>query len=167
MSTTATAEADRQEVDPPIRVETVTWSQAGQLDWWVTNGMNGGVASVVQTAVEGGSELLIFVPRAAHRHDLSLSFVVRWTLSVQRRFRMEKSSTLSIGPQRWLRVQRCREHQRRRMAGSRSHSCWLNDRRMPISHAPVQRGSAGGQAKPPIVTCPNLLDSTSLRPALV
>jgi len=34
MSTTATAEADRQEVDPPIRVETVTWSQAGQLDWW-------------------------------------------------------------------------------------------------------------------------------------
>jgi hypothetical protein len=61
--------------------------------------MNGGVASVVQTAVDGGSELLIFVPRAAHRHDLSLSFVVRWTLSVQRRFRMEKSSTLSIGPQ--------------------------------------------------------------------
>ena len=103
-------------------METVTWSQAGQLEWWVTNGMNGGVASVVQTAVEGGSELLIFVPRAAHRHDLSLSFVVRWTLSVQRRFRMEKSSTLSIGPQRWLRVQRCREHQRRRMAGSRSHS---------------------------------------------
>ena len=34
MSTTATAEADRQEVDPPIRVQTVTWSQAGQLDWW-------------------------------------------------------------------------------------------------------------------------------------
>ena len=27
----------------------------------------------VQTAVNGGSELLIFVPRAAHAHELSLS----------------------------------------------------------------------------------------------
>ena len=29
------AEADRREVDPPIQVETATWSNAGQLDWWV------------------------------------------------------------------------------------------------------------------------------------
>jgi hypothetical protein len=29
----------------------------------------------VQTAVSGGSELLIFVPRAGHLPDLSLSFV--------------------------------------------------------------------------------------------
>src|SRR4051794_1085250 len=29
------AGADRQEVDPPIQVETATWSKAGQLDWWV------------------------------------------------------------------------------------------------------------------------------------
>jgi hypothetical protein len=29
------AEADRREVDPPIQVETATWSTAGQLDWWV------------------------------------------------------------------------------------------------------------------------------------
>jgi hypothetical protein len=29
------AEADRREVDPPIQVETATWSKAGQLDWWV------------------------------------------------------------------------------------------------------------------------------------
>jgi hypothetical protein len=28
-------EADRREVDPPIRVEMATWSKAGQLDWWV------------------------------------------------------------------------------------------------------------------------------------
>jgi hypothetical protein len=28
-------EADRREVDPPIPVETATWSSAGQLDWWV------------------------------------------------------------------------------------------------------------------------------------
>ena len=29
------AAADRREVDPPIQVETATWSPAGQLDWWV------------------------------------------------------------------------------------------------------------------------------------
>ena len=29
------AEVDRREVDPPIQVETATWSKAGQLDWWV------------------------------------------------------------------------------------------------------------------------------------
>jgi hypothetical protein len=27
------AEADRREVNPPIEVETATWSKAGQLDW--------------------------------------------------------------------------------------------------------------------------------------
>jgi hypothetical protein len=25
---------DRREVDPPIEVQTATWSTAGQLDWW-------------------------------------------------------------------------------------------------------------------------------------
>jgi hypothetical protein len=29
------AETDRREVDPPIQVETATWSKAGQLDWWI------------------------------------------------------------------------------------------------------------------------------------
>jgi hypothetical protein len=29
------AEADRRVVDPPIQVETATWSKAGQLDYWV------------------------------------------------------------------------------------------------------------------------------------
>jgi hypothetical protein len=29
------AAADRREVDPPIPVETATWSNAGQLNWWV------------------------------------------------------------------------------------------------------------------------------------
>ena len=29
------AEADRREVDPPIEVQTATWSPGGQLDWWV------------------------------------------------------------------------------------------------------------------------------------
>jgi hypothetical protein len=29
------SEADRRVVDPPIQVDTATWSKAGQLDWWV------------------------------------------------------------------------------------------------------------------------------------
>ena len=29
------AAAGRRAVDPPIEVETATWSTAGQLDWWV------------------------------------------------------------------------------------------------------------------------------------
>jgi hypothetical protein len=29
------AEADRREVDPPIQVDTASWSRSGQLDWWV------------------------------------------------------------------------------------------------------------------------------------
>ena len=29
------AESDRREVDPPIQVQTATWSTVGQLDWWV------------------------------------------------------------------------------------------------------------------------------------
>ena len=37
------------------------WSKAGQLDWWVKTGRNGWVGYAVQTAVNGGSELLIFV----------------------------------------------------------------------------------------------------------
>jgi hypothetical protein len=49
------------------------WSKAGQLDWCVENGRNGGVAYAVQAVVNGGSELLIFVPRAAHSYDLTLS----------------------------------------------------------------------------------------------
>jgi hypothetical protein len=28
-------EADRREVDPPIEMESATWSAGGQLDWWV------------------------------------------------------------------------------------------------------------------------------------
>jgi hypothetical protein len=29
------ADADRREVDPPIEVESATWSAVGTLDWWV------------------------------------------------------------------------------------------------------------------------------------
>ena len=45
------------------------WSEAGQLDWWVKTGDDGSVAYAVQTAVNGGSELLIFVPRAGRNRD--------------------------------------------------------------------------------------------------
>ena len=69
-------EADRREVDPPIQVEMATWSKAGQLDWCVEdsigawkNGRNRGVAYAEQTAVNGGSGLLIFDRRAAPSHD--------------------------------------------------------------------------------------------------
>jgi hypothetical protein len=42
------------------------------------NGRNGGVAYAVQTAVRRGSELLIFVPRTAHNHNLN----ARWCRAV-------------------------------------------------------------------------------------
>jgi hypothetical protein len=29
------AAADRREVNPPIPVESATWSRAGRLDWWM------------------------------------------------------------------------------------------------------------------------------------
>jgi hypothetical protein len=44
---------DRREVNPPIEVESATWSAGGTLDWWV--------ASAVSTDINGGSKLLIFV----------------------------------------------------------------------------------------------------------
>jgi hypothetical protein len=63
------AGADRPEVDPPIQVDTATWSRAGQLDWWVKERQLwlGGYA--VRTVVNAGSELLIYVPQVAHCCD--------------------------------------------------------------------------------------------------
>jgi len=63
--------ADRREVDPPIEVESATWSADGQLDWWVKERrewwgrLRGG-------AVNGGSKVLIFVrsERSDHEHPL-------------------------------------------------------------------------------------------------
>ena len=55
-------EADRREVDPPIEVESATWSAGGTLDWWVKDRLvNGTAAYAVQTGGRSGSELLIFV----------------------------------------------------------------------------------------------------------
>jgi predicted anti-sigma-YlaC factor YlaD len=55
-------EADRREVDPPIQVETATWTKAGQLDWWVKERQEWRGRVRVRTAVSAGSGLLIFVP---------------------------------------------------------------------------------------------------------
>jgi len=62
-------EADRREVDPPIQVEAATWSSTGRLDWWVKSASSGWVGCGAKTVVNVGFELLIFVPRAAHRDD--------------------------------------------------------------------------------------------------
>jgi hypothetical protein len=43
----------------------------GQLDYWVKSAASGGVAYAVQPAVNGEFQLLIFVPPAAHSHDLA------------------------------------------------------------------------------------------------
>ena len=50
---------DRREVNPPIEVESATWS--GTLDWSVKERRAWWVASAVSTDINGGSKLLIFV----------------------------------------------------------------------------------------------------------
>jgi hypothetical protein len=94
-ASTRALKADHREVDPPIEMEAATWSKAGHLDWWVKNGGNGGVACAVQTAVNGGLELLIFVLRAAHRDDLSLSFVAGRRASLPNR-RLQDGGVLDL-----------------------------------------------------------------------
>jgi hypothetical protein len=59
------AEADRREVEPPIAVETATWSAGGALDWWVKERREWFGRGRGKTNVSVGSELLIFVPRMA------------------------------------------------------------------------------------------------------
>jgi len=58
-------EVDRRAVDPPVPVETATWSKAGQLDWWVKSVSSGSVGYVVRTASSAGCPLLIFDVRVA------------------------------------------------------------------------------------------------------
>ena len=76
------AEADRRAVGPPILVEMATWSRAGRLDWWVKERRE--LCGRVRGAevVNGGSELLIFVPRGANDR-------VRWSQG----YRMPTRST--------------------------------------------------------------------------
>jgi hypothetical protein len=73
-----TTKQDRHEVNPPIEVESATWSASGTLDWWVKERESGWVGCAVKTVVRSGSKLLIFVRRKrADSRGLSLSFVVR------------------------------------------------------------------------------------------
>ena len=65
------AEADRREVDPPIQVDMATWSTAGRLDWWVKERQHWWGRVRGANGVNGGSKLLILVPRAAHSDDLT------------------------------------------------------------------------------------------------
>ena len=61
-------EADRREVEPPIEVESATWSAGGQLDWWVKERQEWWAAYTVQTVAKGGSKLLIFAEPTASDH---------------------------------------------------------------------------------------------------
>ena len=45
-----------------LQARTARWSKAGQLDWWVKERQEWRVGYAVLTAVNGGSELLTFVP---------------------------------------------------------------------------------------------------------
>ena len=68
-------EADRRAVDPPIPVETVTWSRARELDWWVKEHrprLEWWDEYAVRMAGSDGSELVIFAALAAHSHELPL-----------------------------------------------------------------------------------------------
>jgi hypothetical protein len=55
------AEADRREVDPPIQPRGPRGPELASSIGGGKNGGNGGVAYAVPTAVNGGSQLLIFV----------------------------------------------------------------------------------------------------------
>jgi hypothetical protein len=59
------SEADRREVDPPIPVETATWSKAGQLDWWVKERLEWLGRVRGEAVSSGGSKPVIFVLLAA------------------------------------------------------------------------------------------------------
>jgi hypothetical protein len=89
--------ADRREVDPPIAVETATWSNAVQLDWWVKERQEwwGRVRGCRRPSTAIGSlTAKVCVAAAANAHiprltfggkpiRLRLAMVARWTLSVQ------------------------------------------------------------------------------------
>jgi hypothetical protein len=69
--------SDRREVSPPIEVESLNWSTAGDLDYWVKEHQERWAGYGVQTDITCGSELLIYVrPKSTDSRELLLSFVV-------------------------------------------------------------------------------------------
>jgi hypothetical protein len=79
-------------------METATWLKAGQLDWWVKERQPVVGSRTVQTAVNGGSELLIFVAGAAHSHKLLLSFLQSIRFVVEASRSTPRRSLYVLGP---------------------------------------------------------------------
>jgi hypothetical protein len=63
-------EDDRREVNPRFKSNQQRGHRAARSIGGLKNARNGGVGYAVPTAGNGGSELLIFVRRAAHSIDL-------------------------------------------------------------------------------------------------
>jgi hypothetical protein len=64
------AAADRREVNPPVQVETATGPELASSIGGSKSVSSGSAGYEARTAGNGGSEPLIFPPRAAHSHDL-------------------------------------------------------------------------------------------------
>jgi hypothetical protein len=70
-------QADRIEVNPPIEVQSATWSAAGQLDWWVKERREWWGRVRGPEVDRRGSKLQIFgLPSKASSRDLSLSVII-------------------------------------------------------------------------------------------
>jgi hypothetical protein len=68
-------EADRREVDPPIEVESATWSQAEPSIGGCANAVSGSVGYAVQMVGDAGLERLIFVvPMASDQASLAFGW---------------------------------------------------------------------------------------------
>jgi hypothetical protein len=76
-----------------------TWSRGVELDWFVRNTWNGGVAYTVLTTANGESEPVIFILWAAHSTDLLSSFVGVVAKSLPKRT-LQDSRILDLSPGR-------------------------------------------------------------------
>jgi hypothetical protein len=65
-------EADRREVNPPIEVESATWSAGGTLDWWVKERREWFGRVRRPTVRQSGSKPMIFARRK--RSELAQPF---------------------------------------------------------------------------------------------
>jgi hypothetical protein len=72
------ADADRREVNPPIEVESATWSTGGTLDWWVKERQEWwdrvAVKTVVNDAIRGNDRVTRGTLRRTSRRARSTSY---------------------------------------------------------------------------------------------
>jgi len=54
-------ENERRPVDPPVEVESATWTAAGELDYWVREKQEWWAEQADRTVITCGSKLLTFV----------------------------------------------------------------------------------------------------------